>query len=323
MSEQRVKRTPRTDSLVLLAIIATLVVPAIVTLTSVAEKRPIVEPVDQASPLGYTRSLSLFLLPGGIVFCWFVRNPRYPFARKAFWRTLALLIPTGFLLDYLRASAFFTFKNTGATLGWMVPVVGGKVPIEEFCFYAAGFFVTLLAYIWSDEFWFGAYGIASYSTESIGPRRALHFHWPSLAVGAGLIGLGILYKSQVSVVPGWIPGYYIFLVLVAILPSIALYPSVRDLVNWRAVSFTFFLMLLVAMFWEATLAVPYQWWDYQESQMLGIAVAAWSGLPIEAAILWLTVTYTTVIVYETVKLVLGSDEPPRKVLFLRNEAPIR
>jgi hypothetical protein len=52
---------------------------------------------------------------------------------------------------------------------------------------------------------------------------------------------------------------------------------------------------------EATLAVPYRWWTYQQNEMIGLFIGAWAGQPIEAVMVWIAVTYGTTIVYETVK----------------------
>ncbi len=52
---------------------------------------------------------------------------------------------------------------------------------------------------------------------------------------------------------------------------------------------------------EATLAVPYRWWTYQQNEMIGLFIGASAGLPVEAVIVWIAVTYGTTIVYETVK----------------------
>src|SRR5512133_722452 len=74
------------------------------------------------------------------------------------------------------------------------------------------------------------------------------------------------------------------------------------LINWRAFSFTFFLLLLISLLWEATLALPYGWWEYWPSTMMGLHIRAWSGLPIEAVFVWFAVTFTTVITYEVIKI---------------------
>ena len=96
------------------------------------------------------------------------------------------------------------------------------------------------------------------------------------------------------------PGYFLFLTSVAITPSILFFPVANPYINWRAFSLAFLFMLLVSLFWEATIAVPYQWWGFQPRQMLGILINGFSSLPVEEPILWLGVTWATVIVYETI-----------------------
>ena len=59
------------------------------------------------------------------------------------------------------------------------------------------------------------------------------------------------------------------------------FPVARRFINWRALSLTLFFMLLVSLLWEATGAVPYNWWNFQHRQMTGLFVGAWSRLPIE------------------------------------------
>ena len=73
-------------------------------------------------------------------------------------------------------------------------------------------------------------------------------------------------------------------------------------------------MLLISLFWEATLAVPYHWWNFQHRQMMGLFVGAWSELPIEEVFLWIAVTYATAIVFEVVKLWLASERPVREAM---------
>jgi hypothetical protein len=101
--------------------------------------------------------------------------------------------------------------------------------------------------------------------------------------------------------PDGFPGYFTFLAVGALGPSAMLLPTARPVVNWRAFSLTFFIILLTSALWEATLAVPYGWWGYQRQQMMGLRVTAWAGLPIEAVTVWMVVTFTTVVVYEIAK----------------------
>jgi hypothetical protein len=96
------------------------------------------------------------------------------------------------------------------------------------------------------------------------------------------------------------------------IPSASLFQTARRFINWRAFSLTIFMILLISLFWEATLAVPYQWWTYQQKSMLGLFIGAWAGLPIEAVLVWIAVTYGTTIVYESVKIWQASGKPAER-----------
>ena len=101
------------------------------------------------------------------------------------------------------------------------------------------------------------------------------------------------------------PSYFTFLVAASLLPSILLFRTTQRFINWQAVSFTVFWVALTSILWEATLAAPYLWWGYKERHMMGLFVGAWFGLPVEAVVLWLSVTFTTVMVYETFKILIS------------------
>jgi hypothetical protein len=66
--------------------------------------------------------------------------------------------------------------------------------------------------------------------------------------------------------------------------------------------------------WEVTLALPYGWWGFQGRQMIGLRVTAWADLPIEETVLWVTVTFTTVLVYEIVKQWQASGRPMKRAM---------
>jgi hypothetical protein len=315
MVAPRANRTPETDAKVCAGIIATLALPAILTLRSVRVPQSLVPLALDPTPLGYTRSLSLFAAPILVLAWWFLRHPAYRFQRRAFGRTLAILVLLSLLLELLKASVFFTFKNRAATLGIDVPVIGGVVPIEEFAFYVLGFLATLLTYIWCDEYWLGAYKVPDFQAEAREVGRVVQFHLPSLLVGVVLIVAGLIYKRFVSASAGTVPGYFIFLVSFALVPSLFLFPTARPFLNWRALSFTFFLLILISLLWEATLGVPYQWWGFQDRQMLGLYIDAWCRLPVEEIVVWMAVTSTTVIFYEVVKVFLAREGPWFEALF--------
>src|SRR6202035_5145456 len=92
--------------------------------------------------------------------------------------------------------------------------------------------------------------------------RLLRFHPLSLFWALALIAAAVLYRSTIVRTPGF-PGYFVFLVLGAMLPSAALLPSALPVINWRAFSLTVLIVLLISLVWEATLGVPYGWWGFQ------------------------------------------------------------
>jgi len=158
-----------------------------------------------------------------------------------------------------------------------------------------------------------AYKVPDYRTESRKIGRLVRFHLPSVILGVALIVAGIVYKKAFSPIRAGFPEYFTFLVLVAFVPAAGFFPTARRFINWRAFSMTLFFILLVSLLWEATLAAPYKWWNYQPKQMLGMRIGAWSGLPIEAVCVWIAVTYATAIVFEIVKLWQASERPAKDV----------
>jgi lycopene cyclase domain-containing protein len=153
-----------------------------------------------------------------------------------------------------------------------------------------------------DEYWLAAYNVPDYPGETKKIRRLLQFHPSSAVFGAVLIAMAIVYKEVFSASPKGFPGYFVFLVAGAMVPAAGFFPTARPFINWRAFSATLFFILLISLLWEATLAVPYGWWNFQKKQMLGVFIGAWSGLPIEEVCVWIAVTYSTTIVFEIVKL---------------------
>ena len=304
-----------------LAMLAMVIVPAGLTLHTVRAAVDVRIPVSNPTPHGYTWSLLLFVVPIAAIAGWFLPTEDIRISQRSFWITIGILVPFGFALDFFFANRFFVYLNAGATLGIGAPALGGSVPVEEYIFYFTGFLAVLLIYIWLGEYWLAAYSVPDYAAEARDVRRLIAFHPTSLMVGALLIGLAILYrKLRFPGEPG-LPGYFIFLVLGCVIPSASLFPAARRLINWRALSLTIFMILLVSLFWEATLAVPYQWWGYQDRQMIGIFIGAWSDLPVEAVFVWLAVTYTTAIVYEVVKVWQASGRGAGDVFLGRVRPP--
>ncbi len=294
--------SPRVSAWLVLLMLLLIAVPAGITLHTVLVPAILQIPSPNPTPYGYTWSLLLFIVPVIVIGCWLLPNERVRVPRRAFWRTIWLLVPIGCGLDFFCAHRLFTFMNADATLGIRAPAIGGGVPIEEYVFYLTGFLAVLLIYVWASEYWMAAYNVPDYSGEAGLLRRLLRFHPESLIAGLALLGAAILYKKLRSPAPEGFPVYFAVLVLGGMVPSMILFPSVRKFINWRAFSLTIFMILLISMFWEATLAVPYGWWGYQQRAMMGLFIGAWAGLPIEAVLVWIAVTYGTTMVYEAMKI---------------------
>jgi hypothetical protein len=287
---------------VVFAIAGLLLLPAGLTLRTVLHPVTLQANSDNPSPFGYTWSLLLFIIPLAALSLWFARRPDLHLARQSFWRTIALLVPMGFVLDLLFGNTFFTFPNHRATLGLNVPAVGGSIPIEEFVFYLTGFMLVLMSYLWADEYWVRAYNIPDYRSRAKDLRRITQFHPQSVILGGVLVVAAVIYKKAFSKSPEGFPWYFTYLTAVSIVPSAGFFSTAQPFINWRAFSFTFFLMVLISLLWEVTLAIPYGWWGFQPRTTIGLTIGAWHGLPVEEVCIWLAVSYTTVIIYEVIKI---------------------
>lgn len=294
-----------------------MVIPAAIALHSVRRPATLEVPPD-ASPHGYTWSLLLFIIPIVVITVWFLRIEELKIPQRAFWRTIGILVPVGCLLDVIFAQWFFLYPNPQATLGILAPALGHWVPVEEYLFYLTGFLTILLLYVWLSEYWLVAYSVEDYRGEAKPLPKLLKFHPMSLVLGAALIAGALMYKRWFSSVSDGLPGYFIVLVVGGLIPSAGLYPVTRRFINWRALSLTMFFILLVSMIWEATLALPYGWWNYQHRAMVGLFIGAWSDLPIEAVMVWLAVTYGTVILFEAVKIWQASERSAKSIFLGRS-----
>ena len=293
--------SPAQSAAIVLGILAMIIIPAAFTLHSVSAPGRL-EVGPDPSPYGYTWSLLLFIFPILAIARWFLPSEGREIPQRAFWRTIWILTPFGWALDIFFARWFFCFPNPKATLGIKVFALGPWVPIEEYVFYFTGFVLVLLLYVWLSEYWLAAYTVQDYPGEARRLHRLLGFHPTSLILGVVLIAAAFVFKRYFSPVREGLPGYFIVLVIGGLIPAVSLFPATSRLINWRALSLTMFYVMLVSMMWEATLALPYGWWNYQHEAMMGVFIGAWSGLPIEAVFVWLAVTYGTVILFEAVKI---------------------
>jgi len=297
----------RTSFWLVIAMLAMVAVPAAVTLRTVRVSAVSAIGQSDPSPHGYTVSLLLFIVPAFVIAFWLIPQEKLKVSQRAFWSTIAIMFPLGAMLDFFFARYFFYFPNAQATLGIKAPALGGGVPAEEYVFYLTGFLAVLLLYVWFDEYWLAAYSVPVNAQERIQYDRLLQLHPQSVILAIFLILAAILYKRNFA--PPGFPGYSTFLVLTALFPSSIFLPAARPVINWRALSLTMFMIVLISLLWEVTLALPYGWWNFRDEQMLGIRITAWTRLPIEETFLWVAVTYCTVIVYEILKRWRASGRP--------------
>lgn len=304
----------REDNFILSKSFGPVVVAAIVALfcgmfalTMTTIRTPVMPLKAPDSPLGYSISNLQWLIPAlGIVLLYFAIKIR-PSERRALQLTLFVLPFTGFILDIFFADRFFTFPNTKSVWGLSIPgfnfrtlAFDAPIPIEEFIFYITGFLYTLAVYLFGRDIWLSRY---TPPCDAV-PRGK----WRPLAasfVVLVLVVLGFLAKALFKT-PGEsvVPEYYLFLILLGIGPCIFLYPIVYRRVNWQALSFTLFSVLLISVIWEVTMGIPYGWWGYHREVMMGIFIKPWFDLPLESAIVWLTVSFTTIFTFEAIVLAI-------------------
>jgi hypothetical protein len=255
---------------------------------------------------GYTLSLSIWAVPVAAMTLFLHRREvMTPVVRRALWVSLGTITVLGSLLDLLFARYFFTFPNPDAVLG--IRIHG--IPLEEFAFYLLGGWFLALAYVFCDEFWLRRYN-RSEGEYRRWARRLPRLFLPStrgwlVLLLAAAAGIGFTAWWNPAGMP--VPGYFLFLLCLAYGPFFLFERVVGAFVNWRAFSLTLSVTLGISLLWEVTLAIPLGWWGYQDEAMLGVFIAPWGGLPIEAVTVWVFSSFA-VLLYEATKISLHRRE---------------
>jgi hypothetical protein len=109
-----------------------------------------------------------------------------------------------------------------------------------------------------------AYNVPDYKAATQGIPRIVRFHSASLILGLVLIAGAVVYRKSFSGASAGFPWYFIYLTCASIIPSAGFFKTAQSFINWRAFSFTFFLLLMISLLWEVTLALPYAWWRYRD-----------------------------------------------------------
>lgn len=292
-----------------------------------------------ASPYGYTWSLLLVVVPFLVLLYWYIF---YPNNHRAHWRCLlqviVMLTVAWTLLDIFFALTIFYFPNCGATLGppgWRIPgYIPGTgfvwaIPIEEVAFYLFSAFSLVMIYIWFSEVWFGKYALSESDHRNKGENviPIVEIDPIIFVIGVVLVVIGIILQMLFGHVPPMpvpvppmidpscqmpqpfgfttgkvFPVYFTLLVILIVLPSVFFYRKMKCFINTGALHMTILLGTLISLIWEVTLAMPYGWWGYQPDYMLGFYIAPWYNLPIESVLLWLAAGWSTIFLYEFVRL---------------------
>ena len=144
------------------------------------------------TPYGYTLSLLLFFVPILVIAFWLVPSEEVRLPKRAFWRTIAILAPIGFGLDFFFARRLFTFTNTGATPEIHAPALGMPVPHRGVYLLSVRLHHGPVAvYVWMDEFWLSAYNVPDYKLASRCTPRLVQFHPTSVILGLVLIASAV------------------------------------------------------------------------------------------------------------------------------------
>ncbi|MDY0059499.1 MAG: hypothetical protein RBU45_06790 [Myxococcota bacterium] len=275
-------------------------------------------PAMLAASHNYTWSLLIFLLPSALILYWFLLSPQEELrpVRQAFGLTLGLLVPMGFLLNLFFADEFFLYPNPEAVLGWSIPALDfwaidreHPIPVEEFAFYLSGFVTILLLYVWGSETFFARYKRPLPPAPPPRLRALLGLAPLPLTLTLLLIGLAWAVKRLDG---GGFPGYLAYLLALPFLMTTLLYEVARPLINWRAYAFLLLFLLTDSLLWEVTLALPGGWWSYQPAQMVGLFLAPWHDLPLEAVLVWVLSTLTTVVTFEAARLYFHEPATSRR-----------
>ena len=277
------------------------------------------------SPLGYTFSLLIFIVPLIVFAVWLKTHPNYAVEKKVYLYTVLGILIFGSLLDLCLGFSFFYFPNQTAVLGVRLPAfswttmswIPAYLPIEEFGFYLFGGTYMISLYLWGILYWFKRYNPQNHANVCKNIDKIFNFNAKTLILCLILCVCGYVYKKNFGSHPEGFSGYFTFLILLACLPCMVLYDVTKALINWRAFTFMSLTLLLVSIVYEVTFGVPYGWWKYHPDEMIGLFLPAWSGLPIEAVMLWVAAAFGTVLIYEALRIFFYMDRTPRVALFGR------
>jgi hypothetical protein len=318
---------------VILVMAVVLLLAGMVSMWSIEKSaEPLYKSVPDWSPLGYTYSLALFVFPLIALVLWFRKHRNdHPRHGRAFAITMAVFGVLWCAVDIFLATLFFRFPNAAAHIEpmfwgyeWGVGFTQ-SIPYEEFAFYFGAISVILLLYLWSREEWYNRYSLPfdEYEQRARTTPPLVSLHWRSVFWGSATLATALLYKKfGPHDHHAGLPGYFMLLWAMAVIPTALLTQRVSPFMNDRALLFTVMAVVLVSLLWEVTLALPNGWWDYRHEHMMGLFMKPWNGLPFEAVLLWPISAWSNVLLFETFRIYVYSDRPFWVLLFGRKPEPL-
>ncbi|HYV96303.1 MAG TPA: hypothetical protein VE967_02485 [Gemmatimonadaceae bacterium] len=293
-------------------------------LTLLTIKAPMHADGANDSPYGYTVSLLIFLVPVLAIGFKHITGPAHPANKRGLIGAAAAIAVLGFLLDLFFGYEFFSFTNPGATIGVRLPAfdvatfhwMPSYLPIEEFGFYILGGLFLVTLYMWFDQRWLFAYTADEYGDRARAKEKLIELSPSAILLWALLVVAGFLYKKYTAE-PGTegFPGYFVFLMTLGLLPTFLCVKGIAEFVNWRAFACSSLVMILLSIVWEASLGVPFDWWNYRHEHMIGISVRAWGDLPLEAVLLWIMSAWLSLIAFEFFRAYAHMNRRPTRALF--------
>lgn len=274
--------------------------------------------LDAAGRLTYFTSLTIWGVP--ILYLWPVFNMLTASGtgrrRRALRWTAGTTVGLGIVLDFVLGHLTLRFPGCSEPPGagpylWCLPAVGGRVPVEELLFYAMAPVAIVLVYACADERWLSRYN----PTDDLFDLKLIQPS-PRLMIVAAVAALTALVLWRVN---GNFPAYFMFLAAGALVPAMFLYRAVGNLTNWPAFAVTTLYIIVTSVIWEVTLAIPRQWWGFEPSGMIGVAIAAWSRgeaiFPVEEVGVWLFAPFSIILTYEFAKALTHHPSPTKVALF--------
>jgi hypothetical protein len=103
-ADSQASPSPNVAAWIVAITLSMIIIPAAITLHAVRSPGKLVVAAENPTPYGYTVSLLLFIVPilviAFVIAFWFLPSEGLDVPQRAFWRTIGILVPAGFVLDF-------------------------------------------------------------------------------------------------------------------------------------------------------------------------------------------------------------------------------